>query len=174
MASATAEALRLSRGRAVPPANFHVTLAFLGSVAAERIAALVAVAAAIRAADPGHSLRLVFDRIEYWKKAELLCVVARAEPHIAAFADRLREQLASACFAPDLKPFRAHVTLARKVPPPSASSSSRTWLYSHLEMAPLEWTFTRFALFESRTLPTGPLYSVIESWPLVKRERAAS
>src|SRR5579863_3486466 len=85
MASATAEALRLSRGRAVPPANFHVTLAFLGSVAAERIAALVAVAAAIRAADPGHSLRLVFDRIEYWKKAELLCVVARAEPHIAAF-----------------------------------------------------------------------------------------
>lgn len=163
LASAAAEALRLSRGRAVPSENWHVTLAFLGSVPPDRLSSLVAAARSISLTTSDPTLRLLFDRLEYWRRAELLCAVAQREPLVATFVDVLRERLASASFAPDLKPFRAHVTLMRKVAPSHA----------HFLMTPTEWTFGEFALLESRTLATGSIYSVVDSWPLVRNESAA-
>jgi len=87
----------------------------------------------------------------------VLCAVADEE---AAFAAALASELKSALlyggFTPDLKPFRAHVTLARKVR--SASPD--------LAIDPVSWTFTGFALAESRSGPEGVLYSVVDSWLL--------
>jgi len=67
----------------------------------------------------------------------------------------LKLQLTSAGFTPDLKPFRAHVTLARKV-----SHSIPT-----MEMDPVVWRFTEFALVDSRTGPGGSAYRVLTSFP---------
>jgi RNA 2',3'-cyclic 3'-phosphodiesterase len=163
LSSAASEALRLSRGRAVPPENWHVTLAFLGSVPSDRVSSLVTVAGSVSLATSDPTLSLIFDRIEYWRSAELLCAVAQRESVVAGFVGVLRERLASAFFAPDLKPFRAHVTLMRKVAP----------IQAPLRMTPTEWTFRQFALCESQTRATGSIYSVVESWPLVRNEPLA-
>ncbi len=173
MAQAACEAARARRGsgpgcggRPVPADNLHVTLAFLGSVPERRLPELAEIArrAASAAQAPGESadfprapLELAFDHLEHWRAAQLLCA-APAEPSrpAAALAGRLQALLAQSGFAPDLKPFRPHVTVVRKVARPGASG----------RMQPVVWRFTELALIESRTLPAGARYSVVESFPL--------
>jgi 2'-5' RNA ligase len=186
-ARATSEAVRASGGRPVPAHNLHATLVFLGSVAKRRIPQIEAIAnrvaaasgAAAEAAAAGSAasgtvvsstasadapLRpsLVFDRIEHWEKPRLLCATTSTSSAAAsALAEALRQNLTAAGFTPDLKPFRAHVTLARKVPRGSHESTMHSVL----------WSFTEFALVESRTGAQGSLYSVLNSWPLCTEVR---
>ncbi len=166
---ATAKATRACGGRPVPAANLHVTLCFLGSVAAARVAELDAVArrvaASRRAAEA--AVTLDFERLEHWARPQLLCALAAAPdssavaPRAQALARGLGAAALAAGFSPDLKPFRAHVTLARKVVKARFDERIR----------PLRWQFTAFALIESRTLAAGPAYSVIGSYPLVEAEK---
>jgi 2'-5' RNA ligase len=41
-----------------------------------------------------------------------------------------------------------------------------------LTLRPVVWTFDAFALVDSRTEPSGPLYSVIDSFPLIRTDKA--
>lgn len=175
--------------RPVPAGNLHVTLVFIGSVEEGRMALLRSLAERVSlqacAAQLGESagaqrtaaVQLVFERIAYWKKADVLCALtdetskSAQATTAAALADRLRSGLLDDGFAVDLKPFRPHVTLARKVVlnreapshPAHAAHSTRA---SDLTMAPVTWRFTQFALIDSRTDPNGALYSVLARWPL--------
>jgi RNA 2',3'-cyclic 3'-phosphodiesterase len=157
MTRATAEAAGASGGRPVPPGNLHVTLAFLGSVAERRLAPLAAAARAAAPGVAGEALELAFDHLEHWRAAQLLCAVPPGpSAPLAALAGRLQARLAEHGFAPDLKPFRPHVTVARKVARPGPMGAMRR----------VTWRFAELALLESRTLSAGPLYSVVESYPL--------
>ena len=60
-----------------------------------------------------------------------------------------------------LKLFRAHVTLARKVPPGTHDCFMQSVL----------WTIGECALMESRTGPGGSLYSVLHPRPLCAETR---
>jgi 2'-5' RNA ligase len=166
LAKATRQVLQASGGRAVPESNLHVTLAFLGSVPERRLGELTAIAQRVSSSfGTAHPLQVSFDRLEYWKKAQVLCAVpgARAASHaLAELAAALKTELMAAAFAPELKPFRAHVTLARKV------SRRSDWPHE-LRAHPVPWSFTGFSLMESRTDASGALYSRVESWLLAKR-----
>lgn len=145
----------------VPPENLHATLCFIGAVAAERLDDVRRIAAGIR----GSRATLRFDAFEFWRKAGVLCVTAldnsQSEP-ARVLAEQLATRLAAAGFAPDLKPFRAHMTLARKV--------------DHARAAACEWPrpltppfvlhCERFALMESRRGEGGSIYSAVDSWAL--------
>jgi 2'-5' RNA ligase len=166
MAKAAHKAARASGGRPVPAENLHVTLAFLGSVPERqlpelaeiaRVPAFAAAGASDRTDAAGAPLELVFDHLEYWRAAQLLCA-SPAEPpmEVAKLARTLQARLTQGGFAPDLKPFRPHVTVVRKVVRPGPLG----------RMHPVAWRFTELALIESRTLPEGALYSVVESFPL--------
>jgi RNA 2',3'-cyclic 3'-phosphodiesterase len=137
-----------------------MTLAFLGSVADERVAAALAVGAEVAAAARSVvavPVEVDLDRLDYFRKAEVVVASASGPtPEATALAGILQEALVRAGFAPDLKPFRPHVTLVRKV--------SR--LSSRVAMESVRWSFDALTLVASRTLPTGSLYSVLESWPL--------
>ena len=167
---ATRKAVRASGGRPVPAVNRHVTLAFLGSVPDRRRGELAQIARAMgsSADPPGAPLELAFDHLEHWRAAQLLCALPSQAPEsLSALGRRLQERLAASGFAPDpessrsvgvgtIKPFRPHVTLARKL-----DRSPQ-----EVEMQPVTWSFTGFVLVESKTLPEGAVYTVVEKFPL--------
>ena len=156
LAHAVRKAVRASGGRPVPPSNLHLTLAFLGSMPEGRVEELAGVARAVGLTNPGE-VEVRLDRLEHWPGPQVLCALPGEPPTTAqALARALQEQLSSAGFSPDIKPFRPHVTVARKVTHPSRS----------MRMQPVSWRFGAFALIESRTLESGPAYSVVEVYVL--------
>lgn len=161
---AAAKAVRHSGGRPVPLSNLHVTIAFLGSVSVARIPDLQRIAreqAVCLAHDAPATL--TFARLAHWKEAQILCALAAEQsPGVRVLAVALREAGAAVGLSPDRKPFQAHVTLARKVVRPGAE----------LALRPVVWRFDTFALIDSRTEPGGPVYSVIDSYPLIRTDKA--
>ena len=142
----------VSAGRPVPTGNLHVTLAFLGAVAEDRIPSLrnIAAACSCPAAD------LVFDRIAWWPRARLRCLEASTLPGaFVSFAQAFHEDLRRAGFKIERRPFRAHITVARNVP--SAPSDPSTLL------APgFVWPVRGMALVASTPTPDGSAYEVLE------------
>jgi RNA 2',3'-cyclic 3'-phosphodiesterase len=167
LAHATRKAVRSCGGRPAAAHNLHATLLFLGSVAESRVSEVMAIAAraagglTLPSAVDSSSRGFVFDRVEFWKKPHVLVATpsvagGAGDVLAAALAEVLARETLSAGFAPDSKPFRPHVTLARKV----------AFLKAELAMQPVPWSFADFALVESRTDPDGPVYTVLESYPL--------
>ena len=73
----------------------------------------------------------------------------------------MKRELVAAGFTPDLKPFRPHVTLARKVRVAGGRERIRD---EGLELRPIRWTFSSFALVDSRTEEDGAIYTVLDSF----------
>lgn len=130
-------------GRVVPRANLHLTLCFLGEVAADAEREYRRTADGIRH-DP---VTIQLDTLEWWEGPRVLCATsAAATPDAAGLARKI---------CPDIKSFRAHVTLAREVRPPAPPTA---W-----PMSPVTWRCDRFVLVESRRdVP----YSVAGEWTL--------
>ncbi len=173
LAAAAASAIQAAGGRAIPRGNLHVTLAFLGSVPRARFDDLGAAAGAVaarwqsprshdHAADSSHApIVLRLDGTEHWRRAGILVAHASQVPQAAAELARvLKESLAAGGFSPDLKPFHAHVTLARKVQRARDAA-----------MSPVLWSFDSFALVASQTAPSGSSYSVVRTWALDEKSR---
>jgi 2'-5' RNA ligase len=155
----TAPVVEKLLGQRVPAENLHATLCFVGAVAEEKVEALRAAAATVRAS----ALKLRFEQLEFWDKPRVLCAAGSKESEAAHdLARMLAEAAVVAGFAPDIKPFRAHLTLARKV--------------NAAEAAKIEWPrpfspsmtvrCDRFVLMQSRREESGSIYSALDSWAL--------
>jgi 2'-5' RNA ligase len=148
---------------AIPATNMHATLCFVGAVAEEKLSALRAAAARVRSG----SVSLGFDSLEYWSKPKIICATG-AEPGSAsagALARVLTDEVVAAGFTPDIKPFRAHLTLARKIPAAQAQSLA---LPRPLQPG-LVVRSANFVLMESRRGERGSIYSVVDSWHLYEK-----
>jgi 2'-5' RNA ligase len=153
LVAATARAVREAGGRAVPPENLHVTLAFLGSVPERRVAALQAAAQSVTVT-PGVQ---AFDRIAQWgRSGPLVLAATRVEPALAGLRWALANALLAADFALDRREFQPHITLARRptarwpAAPPEAPGGR------------FEWSWSAFVLVDSETGPEGSRYTVAE------------
>jgi len=144
----------------VPPENLHATLCFIGSVAEERLEALTSLAAKTR----GREVTLRFDTLEHWRKPRVLCATA-SDDSASSPARELAAQLGLAAvaagFTPDIKPFRAHLTLARKI---DARRAHDEW--PRPLSPPFRMHCDRFVLMRSDRAESGSIYSVVASWPL--------
>ncbi len=142
-----------NRGRPVRRENLHITLVFLGSVDAPRRACVEAAAAAIR----GQPFALELDRLSWWPRPRVVfAAVSRPPSALLELVGELKRACGECGFEPERRPYRAHLTLARKVsrgPPP-------------MELEAQAWDVRDFCLVESRTLSAGAEYSVLRSWPL--------
>lgn len=140
-------------GRPQRPDQWHVTLEFLGPVSGLQLERVREAAAQVRAAP----CEIVFDAVEYWRRPEVLCLIARSlPPPLESLVSQLREALAARGFEPESRPFRAHLTLARKVVHPVAP----------VRFEPLHWPVEGFALVESVTDRSGSVYTPLAAWRL--------
>ena len=145
----------------VPAENLHATLCFIGAVPEEKLGDLQAAAAGVSA----RHATLRFDALEYWRKPGVLCATAPetvASLPARGLAERLAQATIAAGFTPDIKPFRAHVTLARKIS--AARATQCEW--PRVLAPPLDVHCDRFALMQSRRGEFGSIYSVVNSWAL--------
>ncbi len=145
-------AIAAAGGRAVAPAHLHLTLEFLGAVPDAELAALAAIGAALALPEEV----VVLDRLGWWPRAATLVVVPGAAPRgLLAVQAQLRETLKGRGFRVDSRPFRPHVTLARKVRAPPALGPA----------AGVGWPLRELALVESLTHPQGSRYTPLARWP---------
>lgn len=153
---ATRRPVRLSGGKPVPPANFHITLAFLGNL--DKADALQARQAA--ASVDAEPFELQMDRLSFWPEPGLLWLGATQLPDAArTLTEELIKALRSRGLEPDTKPFVPHVTLARKVVKPGQQGALR----------PLRWPVREFALLRSLTHAHASEYQPLTSWALGSR-----
>jgi len=142
---------RVAGGRATRGDSLHMTLAFLGATAPERLDELRAVAGRVRAAP----FELVLDETGFWKHNRIAWAGARETPAaLAALSSALRAALVEARFAFDPKPFLPHVTLVRKGQPGCALPA----------LEPVRWRVDGFVLVQSVTRAGGSDYFVAGRW----------
>lgn len=141
---------RISR-RQVPDANLHLTLLFLGNQPADRVAGIETAVDEVSA----ETFRLQLDRFGWFARARVVWLGGQAPEAAQALVAALAGVLQPLELEFDVRPFRPHITLFRKVarrpdlPVPE----------------PLAWPIGEFALVES--IPGSP-YRVLGKWPLSK------
>ncbi|HYS74479.1 MAG TPA: RNA 2',3'-cyclic phosphodiesterase [Burkholderiales bacterium] len=141
----------LCGGRATPPENLHVTLAFLGGIEDARVAEVERAAGEVAP----QAVSLVLDQPGYWKKNRIAWAGASSVPReLDAMVVELREALSRAEVRFDAKAFVSHVTLLRDAREPRAMPA----------LAPIEWRLDGFALVQSVALPRGSRYEIRRSW----------
>ena len=143
---------RETGGRAVAPANVHLTLAFLGEQPAEMVPKLRASAAAVELS----AFRLALDEVGSWRNTGIAWLGASETPDaLAALHGGLARALASLGIALEARPFAPHLTLARRI-----ATAVRRRLPQ-----PVVWNVTSFALVVSELDRNGARYRVLATWP---------
>ena len=144
---------RRSRGRAMMGDHVHLTLAFLGDVAVSTLPSLRRIGDRV----PHAGSVLDFDLLGAWRASGVAWIAPSVVPQ--ALLDvhaSLRDALADAGIMLDARPFRPHITLARRCVQP----------HPRAHCAPIRWPVNRLSLIGSELRPEGPLYSELATWEL--------
>jgi 2'-5' RNA ligase len=142
-------------GRPQRPDQLHLTLEFLGGVPEPRLLPVLEAGAAV--AGSTIPFEIVLDRLEHWRRPQVLCLTASLVPEpLQALVRSLRLALSDRGFEPEQRPFRPHLTLARKVRLPPLAES----------VAPQCWAAHEYSLVESITGPEGSRYERLSTWPM--------
>ena len=143
------------RGRAVPAENLHLTLAFLGAVPAAGQRCMENVADKLTVG----AFEMVFTHLGHWPRPRVIWSGCEATPEaLSALVGGLRAGMLRCGLEPEIRPYRAHLTLARK------ASVAPTFGAGH---DLVEWLVRDFHLVESKTLSSGARYEILRSWPLI-------
>jgi len=151
------------------PAGWHLTLKFLGEVPEPQLATLVAtIRQAVAEAGVG-PFRLALRGIGGFPSARAprvvwAGVVAGQEP-LAALAASLERALEPLGFAPEGRPFSAHLTLGR-VRSPAGREALAAKMQILAEQDFGEMQVTQVHLMQSRLSPRGATYNPVEAFPL--------
>ncbi len=152
LASVAADAVS-GRGRPTDVEDLHATLVFLGPVAGRDLGCVEQAAGRVR----GERFEVCLDLIEYWRRPRVLCLGASVcPPELDTLVRELQRELRGCGFEPERRPYRPHVTLARKARPIDASAPSSF----------IRWPISEFVLVASESGPTPPRYRVLRRWPL--------
>jgi 2'-5' RNA ligase len=139
--------------RRVHPEDLHLTLQFLGPVPDERLAAVCAAAAGVKAA----AIAFELNQLGHWPRAQVVwCAPEETPSALTQLVAALGTRLAEAGYPPESRPYRPHITLARK---------TRRAKDGPLPV-PIPWRCADFVLVESLPVADPPRYQVVGRWPL--------
>ncbi len=145
------EAARASGGRATVASTLHLTVVFVGNVRTAAVADVRAAGDAI--AWPGFEVAL--DVLGSFARAGVAWAAPSLVPRDLANVNRaLVRELAGRGFATDPRPYRPHLTLARRC----------TRVVEGTIDPPIAWRVDRIVLMSSRLLPEGPRYREVAGW----------
>ena len=150
-------------GKPTRQETIHLTLAFLGEVAEERLPLLIQSATSVRAT----SFELDIDRLGYWNHNHLLWAGSTLPcAALIELVNALQNALIEAGFTVDggKRVFNPHISLVRKIP----EAGSPGQLPS---IEPIRWPCSSFVLVRSRLSDAGPLYETISDFPLNRPAR---
>ena len=140
------------KGRPMRRENIHLTLVFLGDTRAALVPDLIALARGLSFAH----IRLLLDRVGYWKHNRIVwCGADQDPPALSALVAELRARLDSVGIAFERRPFVSHVTLVRNAPGLDAAPA---W-------SPLAWEAADFALVTSVRIEGRAAYQVLQRFP---------
>jgi RNA 2',3'-cyclic 3'-phosphodiesterase len=142
---------QVAQGRAVEEAKIHLTLSFLGEVADPRLEDARAAACRVRP----RRFDLSIDRVGSFRRSRVAWATASMlPPALMALQSSLDEALRARDFALEARPYRPHITLARKTRERLPAAS----------IPPVEWPCKQLALVVSD--PATGRYRTLESWSL--------
>ncbi|WP_218353331.1 RNA 2',3'-cyclic phosphodiesterase [Alteromonas lipotrueiana] len=141
---------------AVPAANFHLTLAFLGNVEARQHETLINALDDIQQTPVSLSL----DSTGWWAGPKILhCAPSNVPDNLIELVRQVKKAARAAGIQTEQRPYQPHVTIARKatdnMPPP-------------LFTPQIECHFTQFHLFESFSSSGSVAYPIRKSWRLTE------
>ncbi|KKN34085.1 hypothetical protein LCGC14_0797270 [marine sediment metagenome] len=146
------DAFQQDTTRQVPKHNLHITLFFIGNIDHQNIPLLMEKASLIR----NSKIALVFNELDFWRRPKILCLSCqRQTTPLYQLVNSLNQLAKTLSFQIESRPFRAHITIARKAHCRPKSV-----------FEPIEMCFDRFSLIESTSTEEGVLYSELCSWPL--------
>lgn len=150
--------------RWIPPARWHLTLLFLGTVPSEAVPSLVQAAAPVAAATPPLALRLAGGgRFGSPRRPQVLWAGLDGDvPGLTDLAGRLADVARSLRLPVEDRPFRAHLTVGRWRPRQAADGALAGRLAGYRGPA---WPVREVRLLESRLGP-DPAYQTLSTWPL--------
>ncbi|HED16425.1 MAG TPA: RNA 2',3'-cyclic phosphodiesterase [Gammaproteobacteria bacterium] len=142
-------------GRLVDKRNLHMTLAFLGSVATDRLDCIKKAAASLC----WQAFTLQLDQPGFWDRARVAWLAPTDIPQqLTDLEQQLRRSLVTCGFAQQQRDYHPHVTLARKCRAPESSDVPAPLQQS------LVWEVNNLVLVSSVTDPAGVRYEVIGRW----------
>ena len=159
--------------RRIRPANYHVTLQFLGSIAPRDVTAIIE-AFEKRTRQSLNGAEHLTDAVDRWgafpspsRPRVVWAGFVDRDGRLRALAESVRTTLGGIGFVAEERPFRAHVTLGytRR----DAVRSERRHLSSLLRRpfgAPISVRFHSVALIKSEQGPGGSRYTDVAAWPL--------
>jgi RNA 2',3'-cyclic 3'-phosphodiesterase len=150
-------------GRVMRVDTLHLTLVFLGEIAPERLPFAKAAAERVFPAQSEppcpDRIDLRFDRAACWRRQGLVCLGMQQVPELLRrLQHELAVQLSAAGFRMELREYRPHITLLRKVVDASPEIENPA--------VPVDWTARDFVLVSSSLNVNGSRYEQIGRWPL--------
>ncbi len=151
------------------PENLHVTLKFIGEVAAARLAPICSALASMPSGEP---ITLKFRGLGFFpneKNPKVLWAGIEGSPNLATLAANLERALQHLGIPREQRAFKAHLTLARFDPPGStgrlraAIEQNATRVFGSLHAR-------AFHLIESELKPSGAEYTTVQSFPFAEAE----
>jgi 2'-5' RNA ligase len=147
-------------GRAVPPANWHFTLRFLGSTPPEQRDKLISI---LRATQFGGEFTIRFDRLGAFPRVNRARIVwlgvSDGADRLVSLAEKVETASRRAGFPAESRPFKPHLTLSRVEPPRAVSD-----IVSRHAQIPASMIVDRVSLIRSM-LGGGPAkYEIVEDF----------
>lgn len=149
-------------GRAVPPANWHLTVRFLGDVDQVAMERLIA---EIDQADLGQPFEIALGDLGAFPRPAKASVVwlalDRGRKRLSELNEIAEEAAQAVGMAPEDRPFAPHLTLSRIRPELDVRAD-----LSAYRSAPFQWTVLELVMYESHMGRGGAVYEPVEKFPL--------